>query len=308
MTNDINDTKNTNEKNKSSKSNEQIAVQVSFVGILFNIILTAFKLSAGIIAGSMAMVSDAVHSMSDILGGAIVLVGIKLSNKKSDKEHPYGHERFECVVAIILAAILAATGFVIGYGGAKNIFSGDYQSLAIPGLLALIAAVVSIAVKEGLFWYTKIFAKKINSTALMAGAWHHRSDALSSVGSFVGILGARLGFPILDSAACIIICVFIVKAAYNIFMDAIGKMTDRTASDETIEEIREAIQNQGDFKIDQLKTRLFGDKIYVDIEISADGNLSLNQTHDIAENIHDAVEKVNPRVKHCMVHVNPQEH
>ena len=290
-----------------NKTGEQIAVRVSFVGILFNIILTAFKLTAGIFANSMAMVSDAVHSLSDILGGMIVVVGVKISNKTSDKEHPYGHERFECVAAIILAVILAATGLFIGYGGVRNIYTGNYKTNAIPGLLALVAAVVSIVIKEGLFWYTRFFAKKINSTALTAGAWHHRSDAFSSVGSFAGILGARIGFPLTDSLACIIICVFIVKAGIDIFIDAIDKMTDKAVDDESVEEIRGAILTQGDFKIDELHTRLFGDKIYVDLEISIDGNLSLNETHDIAHNIHDAVEKINPKVKHCMVHVNPHE-
>lgn len=294
---------------KKNKSNEQIAVQVSFTGILFNALLAAFKLSAGIIANSMAMVSDSINSMSDILSGAIVLIGVKLSNKKSDKEHPYGHERFECVAAIILAVILAGTGLGVGYNGLKNIVTGDYKNLAVPGLLALIAAVVSIVIKEGLFWYTRFFAKKINSTALMAGAWDHRSDVFSLIGCLAGILGARMGFPVLDSAACIIVCGFIVKTGYNIFIDAVEKMTDRATSDETVEEIRAAILGHGDFQIqiDRLTTRIFGDKIYVDVEISADGNLSLNQTHGIAQDIHDAVETVNPKVKHCMVHVNPRK-
>lgn len=296
-----------NKNNKSDKSNEQIAVRVSLIGILFNAFLAIFKLSAGIIAGSMAMVSDSINSMSDILSGAIVVVGVKISNKKSDKDHPYGHERFECVAAVILAVIIAATGIGVGYNGVKNIISGDYKNLPVPGILALIAAAVSIAIKEGLFWYTGFFAKKINSTALMAGAWDHRSDVFSLIGCFAGILGSRMGFPVLDSIACIFVCAFIIKTSVGIFIDAVGKMTDKATSDETTEEIRTIIQNQGDFRIDQLKTRLFGDKIYVDVEISADGNLSLYDTHDMAQNIHDAVEKKNPNVKHCMVHVNPQE-
>ena len=289
------------------KNNEQIAVQASIIGVCFNVVLTAFKLSAGIIANSTAMISDAVHSLSDILGGLVVMVGIKLSNKESDKEHPYGHERFECVVAIILAAVLVATGIGIGYGGFKNIFAGNYKQLTAPGLLALIAAAVSIAVKESLFRYTKATAKKLDSTALTAEAWHHRSDAFSSVGSFAGILGARMGFPILDSVACVVICAFIIKAGYDIFIDAVSKMTDKAGSDEVNREIRKIILEQGELDIDQLKTRLFGDKIFVDVEISADGDISLNQAHDIALRVHNAVETGKPKVKHCMVHVNPRE-
>ena len=289
-----------------SKSRSKSAVRVSSIGIFFNVLLTSSKLFAGIIANSAAMVSDSLHSMSDILGGAIVIIGMKLANKESDKEHPYGQERFECVVAIILSVILVATGLGIGYSGVQTILAGNYEELAVPGLLALIAAVVSIVIKEGLYWFARYYSKKLNSTALMAEAWHHRSDAFSSVGSFAGILGSRMGFPILDSVACVIICFFILKAGYDIFIDAISKMTDKAGSEETVNEIREAILLQGDFEIDLLKTRLFGDKIYVDLEISADGNLSLQQAHDIAQNIHDAVEDRIPNVKHCMVHVNPR--
>ena len=207
----------------------------------------------------------------------------------------------ECVAAILLAAILFATGLGIGYKGVLIISSNDYSHLTVPGVLALIAAVVSIGVKEGMYWYTRAAAKKINSDA-----WHHRSDALSSVGSFAGILGARLGYPIFDPIASVIICIFILKAAFEIFMDSINKMTDKACDDETIEIIRTLILKQeGVLGIDQIKTRLFGDRIYVDVEIQADGNISLKQAHDIAHYVHDAIENNIPKIKHCMVHVNP---
>lgn len=140
----------------------------------------------------------------------------------------------------------------------------------------------------------------------MADAWHHRSDALSSIGSFIGILGARIGFPVLDPVASIVICLFIIKAAYSIFCDSIGKMTDRACDDAIVEEIKEIISCQkGVLGIDQIKTRIFGDKIYVDIEIQADGQETLRESHHTAEEIHDAIEEAFPTVKHCMVHVNP---
>lgn len=142
----------------------------------------------------------------------------------------------------------------------------------------------------------------------MADAWHHRSDALSSVGSFAGILGARMGYPILDPIASVIICGFILKAAFEIFMDSINKMTDAACDEEVIKEIKNIILNQkGVIKIDQLKTRLFGDKIYVDVEIQVNGDISLREAHDIAHNVHDSIEEHFPKVKHCMVHVNPEE-
>ena len=287
-------------------TNEQIAMKVSFVSIIWNIILYIFKLFAGIVAHSGAMISDAVHSASDVLSTFIVIIGVKIANKESDKTHPYGHERMECVAAILLSAILFATGLGIGYKGVIIISSNDYSHLTVPGVLALAAAVISIGVKEGMYWYTRAAAKKINSGALMADAWHHRSDALSSVGSFAGILGARLGYPIFDPIASVIICIFILKAAFEIFMDSINKMTDKACDDETIEVIRSLILKQeGVLGIDQIKTRLFGDRIYVDVEIQADGNISLKQAHDIAHYVHDSIENNIPKIKHCMVHVNP---
>jgi len=288
------------------KSNKKIAMRVSRNSITGNVLLSAFKLYAGFYSHSVAMISDSVHSLSDVLSTIIVIIGVKLANKESDRDHPYGHERLECVAAIILAAILFATGAGIGWGGIRKIIAGDYDVLAIPGVLALIAAVISIVVKEAMYWYTREAAKKINSSALMADAWHHRSDALSSVGSFAGILGARLGFPILDSVACVVICLFIIKAAVDIFRDAIGKMTDRACDDRIVKEIREVVLAQKSVVgIDQIKTRLFGDRIYVDVEISGNGNASLFEAHDMAQQVHDAIEAQFPKVKHCMVHVNP---
>jgi len=191
--------------------------------------------------------------------------------------------------------------------GIENIIkSTSGASIAIPGTLALIAAVVSIVVKEWMFWYTRSAAKKINSGALMADAWHHRSDAMSSVGAFIGILGARLGFPILDPIASVAICVLIVKASVDIFRDAIDKMVDHSCDEATEESMREVIMGVKGVKgIDLLQTRLFGSKMYVDIEISADGEIPLNEAHDIAENVHHTIEKNFKDVKHCMVHVNP---
>ena len=156
---------------------KHVAMKVSVVSIVVNVALSLFKLLAGIVAHSGAMISDAIHSASDVFSTFVVMVGIKMSGKKSDKEHPYGHERMECVAAIVLATILAMTGLGIGYSAVKNVIEGDYKHLAVPGILALVAAVVSILSKEAMFWYTRINAKKIDSGALMADAWHHRSDA-----------------------------------------------------------------------------------------------------------------------------------
>lgn len=263
---------------------------------------------AGIFSNSAAMVSDAVHSISDVASTFIVMIGVKMSSKEADEKHPYGHERFECVSAIILAIILFLIGLGIGYSGIQKVILGEYSELAVPGKLALVAAIVSIAVKETMYWYTQRAAKKINSGALMADAWHHRSDALSSIGSFIGIIGARLGLPIMDPIASVLICFFIVKAAVSIFIDAVGKMIDKSCDEATIMEMKSIIIDQeGVTGIDQIKTRVFGDRIYVDVEIRANGQETLSSTHKIAHQVHDVIEKYFENVKHCMVHVNPEQ-
>lgn len=287
--------------------NEKIAMRVIRATLVGNIALTVFKLLAGLLASSAAMVSDAVHSLSDVMGELIVMTGVKMANMKSDKEHPYGHERLECVAGIILAFILFAVGAMIGWNGLRRIISGNYGELTIPGVLALIAAVVSVVVKESMYRLAIKAAGKINSVALRASAWHHRSDAMSSVGSFAGILGARLGAPVLDSIACVIICVFILKVAFSIFREAVSKMTDTACDDAFVDEIRQVVLAQESvLGIDLINTRLFGDKVYVDMEIISDGEASLNETHAVAQRVHDAIESGFPSVKHCMVHVNPQ--
>lgn len=287
---------------------EKVAMKVSFVSIVANVILSVFKLFAGIFAHSGAMISDAVHSASDVFSTIVVIIGIRISSRKSDKEHPYGHERMECVAAIVLATILAVTGLGIGYGAAGKILSGDYADIVVPGRLALVAAAASIAVKESMYWYTRFNAKKIDSSALMADAWHHRSDALSSVGALVGIAGARLGFPVCDAAASLCICFFIAKAPYDIFKDAVDKMVDKACDEATETELKNcALAQEGVLGVDLLRTRVFGNKIYVDIEICADGDETLREAHGIAERVHDSIEGNFARVKHIMVHVNPAE-
>ncbi len=285
---------------------KKTAMRVSAVTIVWNVILSIFKLIAGIVGHSGAMISDAVHSASDVFSTIIVILGINIASKQSDDDHQYGHDRLECVAAILLAVVLFATGIGIGINGINKIIEGTAGKDEIPGIIALIAAVASIVVKESMFWYTRNAAKKINSGALMADAWHHRSDALSSVGALIGIGGARLGFPVLDPIASVIICVFIVKAAYDIFKDAIDKMVDKSCDEETEEKMRQLIKEQpGVLKVDVLRTRLFGAKMYVDIEIATDGDISLREGHEIAQVVHDKVEEKFPLVKHCMVHVNP---
>lgn len=285
---------------------EKVANRVSFVTIVGNVALSVVKLLAGIIAHSNAMISDAIHSASDVFSTFVVLIGIKLSSKEADKEHPYGHERLECVAAILLSVILFITGLGIGAEAVKNILKGNQGDIVVPGTLALVAAIVSIVSKEAMYWYTRYHAKKIDSSALMADAWHHRSDAFSSIGALIGIGGARLGFPVMDSIASLVIFLFIAKAAFDIFMDAMDKMVDHSCDEETQNQLYECVMEHENVRgIDLLQTRIFGNKIYVDVEIQADGSCTLQEAHNIAEEVHNHIELKFPKVKHIMVHVNP---
>lgn len=296
------------EKKLKTVNTREIAMHVSAISIFVNLFLSVFKLAAGVLASSSAMISDAVHSMSDVFSTFIVMIGVSISEKQSDEEHPYGHERLECVASMILAMVLAATGLGIGGSGIRAIIFKEKIEIVMPGVLAGIAAVVSIVVKEWLFWYTRIAAKKINSGALMADAWHHRSDALSSIGALLGIFGSRMGFPICDPLASLVISLFICKAAYDIFKDAVDKMVDKSCDKETQNKIKKIVMEQNGVQgIDLLKTRMFGAKIYVDVEIAADENQTLRAAHDIAEQVHHVIETEFPTVKHCMVHVNPKK-
>ena len=287
-------------------SEKKIVARLTAVGVTGNILLVAFKLYAGIAGHSGAMVSDAVHSLSDVFATFIAFIGVKLAHKGPDRDHPYGHDRLECLASTALGVILLVTGLGIGWSGLQKIIAGHYESLAVPGGIALAAAIVSIVVKEGMFWYTRHYARKLNSSAFMADAWHHRSDALSSVGSLIGIGGAMLGVPVLEPVACVAICLCILKVAYDILKDAADKMLDTACGDSYEKNLSDFIRAQdGVVSLDTLRTRKFGSKVYIDAEISVDGSMTLSDAHSIAERVHNAVEHKYPDIKHIMIHENP---
>ena len=285
---------------------KKIIRRITLVGVLGNVILTAFKLFAGICGRSGAMVSDAVHSLSDVFATFIAFLGTIMAKRPADEQHPYGHERLECIASVMLGLILLATGIGIGKTGLQIILSGHYETLTAPGTIALVAAIVSIITKEGMFRYTKHYAAILKSSAFMADAYHHRSDALSSIGSLIGIGGAMLGFPVLDSVASVIICFFIIKVAYSIIKDAIQNMMDESCGEDYDKNLKDFIEDQDGVEgVDSVQSRRFGNKVYVDLEIRVDGSKTVSEGHEIAENVHDMVEKSFPEIKHIMVHVNP---
>lgn len=282
--------------------------KTSAITISANLGLSIFKLLAGFFGASYALISDGIDSASDVFSTLIALIGIKISRKNADKNHPFGHERFECVASILLSVALFITGITVGYTGISNIVTEAYKSIQTPTYIALIAAIVSIFVKFGIFMYTNYTAKKVDSSAMKADASNHKADILMSVGSTIGIVGAMNGYPIFDSIACTIICLFILKTAVTIFIDAIRKMTDEACDEETQNLIRCYIENCDKvLRVDSLMTRMFGNRIYIVCEISCNRELPLYEAHEVAENVHKGIEKNFPQVKHISVHVNPYE-
>lgn len=285
---------------------KQTAYRVSIVTIFFNVLLTLFKLWAGLVGHSLAMISDALHSLSDVISTAILMVGIHFSTMKADRQHPYGHERIECISSLILSFILIFTGLQIAYQSLTSLFQP--HDLHIPSRIAFIAAIISIIIKELLYHYTKHYTTKLQSTSLLADAWHHRSDALSSIGSFIGIGLSILGYPLCDSFVGLFMSLFILKPGLSIFYHASISLVDHSCSDDIYQSLFQFIQSQeGVLHIDVLKTRMFAEKYYVDLEISVDQTLSLQEAHCIAHRVHDHLEQEFPNIKHCMIHVNPNE-
>ena len=282
---------------------EQIGNRTILITVVMNIFLSLIKLLAGFIGHSTSMISEGVHSLSDVISSIGVFIGLRISQKPADIDHPYGHEKFEAVLSKILAFILFLTGLSIGYSAIETIVSSSY---IIPKMMTIWAALLSIGVKEWMYHYTIRQAKKIESTALAADAWHHRSDSLSSIGALIGIIGARLGFPILDPLAALVITLIILKVAIEIFVEATNQVIDKAASPELVNEIIQQIQSvNGVLAIDSLKTRVHSNRIYVDLEISVEATLSLIEAHTIAEAVHYQLEQNIHKIKHCTVHVNP---
>lgn len=282
---------------------EDIANKISKNTIVSNVILSIIKVVIGIISRSSALLADGVHSLSDIVSTVAVMIGVKISSRPEDESHPYGHEKVEPIIAKILATILFLTALGIGYNAINIIIKGEY---IIPGQIAIIGAAISIGAKEWMYRYTVKGAKEINSSALLADAWHHRSDAFSSIAALIGVIGARLGFSIFDPLASILVCIVIVKVSIEIYIQGINQVIDKSADEETLEDIRGNIMGVNGVKeIDDLKTRIHGNKLFVDVEIAVESSLSVKEGHEIAEEVHQMIERLDETIKHCMVHVNP---
>lgn len=291
-----------------ASDDKKLIAQVTSVGVFGNVALAAFKLVAGILGHSGAMITDAIHSFTDVFATAIAFAGVKVSKKSADVSHPYGHERFESVASLFLGLILLATGVAAGIGGvtvASDILNGEINFVA-PRTIALVAAFLSILVKEAMFWYTRHVAKVLMSSAFMADAWHHRSDAISSVAALVGIGGAMLGVPVLEPAASVVIAIFIIGVAAKLLRDSLRELLDSSVGIAFEEELSEFVNKQtGVVCVDVVRSRRFGNRVCIDLEIEVDGKQTLEQAHAIAENVHLAILETYPMIKFVTVHENP---
>jgi len=291
-----------------SSQKSRMAYKISIQSMSINLFLFILKGLFGVQIASVSLLSDAAHSLADSCSTLAVLVGIHISNKPSDSGHPYGHEKIECIIAFLLGMMLFVIGGGIGWNGVQKLIcpAAALPQQSLMNAFAMGTAAVSIAAKEWMYRFTNKCAEQIHSSSMAADAWHHRSDALSSVGSLIGIAGMRLGYPIVDALASLVISVFILKAAWHICADACANLMDAACPPKIVQKIEQITRsNQEVMAIDALKTRQYGSKIYVDLEITVDRNTTFEHSHEIAEEVHDAIEENIAQVKHCMVHVNP---
>lgn len=275
-------------------------------------LLLAFKFVAGIVGHSSAMIADAVHSLSDFVTDIIVLVFVKISCKPRDKSHDYGHGKYETLALTVIGIALAAVAIsIIVKGSVKIAAWANGAVMEAPGMLAFWAAIVSIALKEAVYRYSIIKARKLNSKAVEANAWHHRSDALSSIGTAVGIGGAIfLGqrWTILDPIASVVVGAFIVKVAYELLKNGIGDLMEQSLPDAVEEEILKIVSEvPGVEEPHDLRTRRIGNHYAIELHILMDGNIRLNEAHDKATEVEDLLRRQYGNETHVAVHVEPKE-
>ncbi len=290
------------------KEEEKIIKKNTALTMCSNAFLAAIKLFAGIYGNSSVLISDAINSLSDIATNIVVYFSAKLSKKESDKEHPYGHEKIDSLISMFLGIALLLTAFEVGKNAIITLVN-YFQigpDVGKPKIIALVVALITIGLKEFLFRKTKKDAKKAKSQALLAQAWDHRSDTIASAGAVIGILGAMFGHGYLDPIASILISLFILRLGIKIIKTGIDQVVDKAASEETQQQIIKLVHSHPEIKkLDELKTRLTGMRLYVDLEISMISTLSLEESHKIAEELHDQIENEIPDVIHCMIHINP---
>lgn len=290
---------------------EKEIYKVTIVGALANVTLLIFKFVAGIISNSAAMIADAVHSLSDFITDVVVIVFVKISSKPQDKSHDYGHGKFETLATLIIGIALLFIGLMILYNGASATYRCIWlgEELHRPGMIAFWAAIFSIILKEAVYQYTVFKGKNLNSQAVIANAWHHRSDAFSSIGTAVGIGGAIfLGdkWVVLDPIAAIVVSVFIINVSLKIIIKSINELLEKSLPDEIENEIIKVAESFDMVKdVHDLRTRRIGNNIAIEMHLLMDGNLSLQCTHNTTELIESELRKKYGEHTHIAIHVEP---
>ncbi len=285
--------------------------KVTLVGGAVNVILLLFKFVAGIVGHSAAMVADAIHSLSDFVTDVIVLVFVRISGKPEDKSHDYGHGKYETLVMTIIGMALLAVAIGIVYSGMTKIIAwANGTQLEAPGMLALWAALLSVLLKEGVYRYSMVKARQLNSQAVEANAWHHRSDALSSIGTAVGIGGAIfLGqrWTVLDPIASVIVGLFIVKVSVDLLRNGIGDLMEQSLPDVIEDEILGLVASLPDVvEPHELRTRRIGNHYAIELHILMDGDIPLREAHDKASEVEDLLRERYGEETHVVVHVEPK--
>lgn len=280
------------------------AIKVTLRSIIWNVILTLIKIFAGFFGKSSSMIADGIHSASDIVSSVGVLIGNKIAKMPNDKEHNYGHEKAETLVSFLLSMILIYVAFKIGFGGINSLFNLD--KVQVPTILPLIVSIISIVIKEYQYRITIKVANKINSPSLKADAWHHRSDALSSIAAFIGIGGSLLGFKSLDPVATVIVALFVAKVGVDILKQSTNELMDYSIGEEEEAKIISIVESIEEvIKIEELRTRKHGSMSYVDLTICINKDLTILQGHEIANNLETYVSKKIQNVKGINIHVEP---
>ncbi|MBQ3751787.1 MAG: cation transporter [Bacteroidales bacterium] len=291
---------------------EKEIYKVTLVGSVVNIILLLLKFLAGILGRSSAMIADAVHSLSDFVTDIIVLVFVKISNKPKDQTHDYGHGKFETLALTLIGVALMAVAIGIVVKGALKIAAwANGESLEAPEMIAFWAAILSIVMKEAVYRYSIIKARKLNSKAVEANAWHHRSDALSSIGTAVGIGGAVFMGPrwtILDPIASVVVGAFIIKVAFDLLKNGFGDLMEQSLPDSVENEILELVANvPGVSDPHNLKTRRIGNHYAIELHIRMDGGITLNEAHDKASEVEQLLRRRYGEETHVAVHAEPEK-
>lgn len=286
--------------------------KVTLIGSVINLVLLIFKFVAGIVGHSAAMIADAVHSLSDFITDIIVLVFVHISGKPEDESHAYGHGKFETMATLIIGVILLAVGVGIFVNGASSIidsFKGNIPPS--PGKAALIAAAISIVSKELLYRYTVRVGQRLNSQAVVANAWHHRSDAYSSIGTLLGIGGAIFlgeGWQVLDSLAAVVVSLFIVRVAFQLVKPCVDDLLEKSLPAETEQRIKDIILSFPEIgSPHHLRTRRIGNNIAIEVHIRMDGNLSLNEAHRLTTNVEKRLKEKFGEGTHIGIHMEPHK-